>query len=67
MYLFSVLLKVVKAEDPEGLHNTATVSITVGDINDKNPEFLGLPYSFRVNEGQEDAVVGTVKVRCTTV
>lgn len=52
---------VLKAEDPEGLYNTATVSITVGDINDKNPEFLGLPYSFRVNEGQEDAVVGTVK------
>ncbi|XP_066951958.1 cadherin-99C isoform X2 [Macrobrachium rosenbergii] len=52
---------VVKAEDPEGLANTATVSITVGDINDQSPEFLGLPYSFRVNEGQENAVVGTVK------
>ncbi|XP_042232357.1 cadherin-99C-like [Homarus americanus] len=52
---------VVKAADPEGLSSTATVSITVGDINDKNPEFIGLPYSFRVNEGQEDAVVGIVK------
>lgn len=52
---------IVKAEDPEGLSNTATVSITVGDINDKNPEFLGLPYSFRVNEGQKDSMVGTVQ------
>ena len=52
----------MKAADPDGMANTATVSITVGDINDKNPEFLGLPYSFRVNEGQKDAIVGTVKV-----
>ncbi|KAK4317592.1 hypothetical protein Pmani_011328 [Petrolisthes manimaculis] len=52
---------VVKAEDPEGQFNTATVSVIVQDINDKNPDFIGLPYSFRVNEGQEDAVVGTVE------
>ncbi|XP_069188061.1 cadherin-99C isoform X1 [Procambarus clarkii] len=52
---------VIKAEDPEGVFNTATVSISVGDINDKNPEFIGLPYSFRVDEGQQDAVVGSVK------
>ncbi|ROT74065.1 protocadherin-15, partial [Penaeus vannamei] len=51
---------IVKAEDPEGLANTATVTITVGDINDKNPEFVGLPYSFRVDEGLTEAIVGTV-------
>lgn len=53
----------MKAEDPDGLANSATVTITVADINDKNPEFEGLPYSFRVNEGLKDAVVGSVKVR----
>ncbi|KAK8748529.1 hypothetical protein OTU49_015837 [Cherax quadricarinatus] len=52
---------VIKAEDSEGLFNTAAVSITVSDINDKNPEFIGLPYSFRVDEGLADAVVGSVK------
>ncbi|KAK7080227.1 hypothetical protein SK128_015764 [Halocaridina rubra] len=52
---------VVKAEDPEGMSNTATVSISVADINDKNPEFTGLPYSFRVNEGKDSAEVGIVQ------
>ncbi|XP_068204162.1 cadherin-99C-like [Palaemon carinicauda] len=51
---------VVKAEDPEGLSNTATISIKVEDVNDQTPEFLGLPYSFRVNEGRENAPVGNV-------
>ncbi|XP_063882361.1 LOW QUALITY PROTEIN: cadherin-99C-like [Scylla paramamosain] len=52
---------IVKAEDPDGLSNTATVTVTIADINDKNPEFVELPYSFRVNEGLKDVVVGTVK------
>lgn len=60
--IFPLIFKIVKAEDPEGLANTATVTITVGDINDKNPEFVGLPYSFRVDEGLTDAIVGAVKV-----
>lgn len=61
-FLIAFTLQVVKAEDPEGLFNTATVSVVIQDINDKNPDFIGLPYSFRVNEGEEDAVVGTVEV-----
>lgn len=61
--IFLSIFKIVKAEDPEGLANTATVTITVGDINDKNPEFVGLPYSFRVDEGLTEAIVGTVTVR----
>lgn len=57
----------MQAEDPDGLANSATVTITVADINDKNPEFVGLPYSFRVNEGLKNAVVGSVKVRSCLV
>ena len=45
------------------MSNTATVTVTVADINDKNPEFVELPYSFRVNEGVKNVVVGSVKVR----
>ncbi|XP_076053074.1 cadherin 99C [Oratosquilla oratoria] len=51
---------VVRAEDREGLANTVTVVVKVLDINDKSPEFEGLPYVFRVNEGDEGAVVGRV-------
>ena len=62
--LFTITLpQIVKAEDPDGLSNSATVTINVADINDKNPEFVNLPYSFRVNEGLKDAPVGFVKVR----
>lgn len=30
------------------------------DINDKNPEFVGLPYLFRVREGEANQTLGTV-------
>ncbi|XP_028050780.1 cadherin-99C isoform X1 [Monomorium pharaonis] len=42
----------IKAEDTGGLYSTATVNIMVTDINDKNPEFVGLPYEFTVKEGE---------------
>nr|CAD7198411.1 unnamed protein product [Timema douglasi] len=50
----------IKAEDTGGLSSTATVNIRVTDINDKNPEFVGLPYVFRVREGEENKKVGSV-------
>lgn len=50
----------MKAEDAGGLSSTATINIKVSDINDKNPEFVGLPYEFRVREGLADAPVGRV-------
>ncbi|XP_054267666.1 cadherin-99C-like [Macrosteles quadrilineatus] len=51
----------IKAEDEGGLSSTATVNIVVSDINDKNPEFVGLPYEFTVQEGIAGAAVGQVK------
>lgn len=50
----------IKAEDTGGLSSTATVNIKVTDINDKNPEFVGLPYVFRVREGEANQTVGVV-------
>jgi len=50
----------VKAEDEEGKGSSASVNIAVTDINDQNPEFQNLPYSFRVKEGEVDAFVGRV-------
>ncbi|KAL6263958.1 hypothetical protein P5V15_004039 [Pogonomyrmex californicus] len=50
----------IKAEDTGGLYSTATVNIMVTDINDKNPEFVGLPYEFSVKEGEERKVIGRV-------
>lgn len=38
----------------------ATVNIVVSDINDKNPEFMNLPYEFSVREGLNNVVVGQV-------
>ncbi|XP_030756707.1 cadherin-99C [Sitophilus oryzae] len=51
----------IKAEDTGKLSSTATVNIKVTDINDKNPEFEGDPYLFRVREGLEKTSVGFVK------
>ncbi|XP_073993428.1 cadherin 99C isoform X1 [Rhodnius prolixus] len=51
----------IKAEDEGGLSSTATVNIKVSDINDKNPEFVDLPYEFSVKEGLVGAHVGKVK------
>jgi len=39
----------VRAEDSGGLASTATVNIKVSDLNDKNPEFVDLPYEFWVS------------------
>lgn len=50
----------VKAEDSGGLSSTATVNIRVTDINDKNPEFQGLPYEFQVKEGEARKLIGHV-------
>ena len=52
----------VRASDPDGLSTTAVVNIRVLDINDKNPEFLNLPYTFRTREGETDLFVGRVRV-----
>lgn len=53
--------QIIKAEDDDGLSSTATVNIKVSDINDKNPEFINLPYEFSVAEGKGGAPVGQVK------
>ncbi|XP_068081396.1 cadherin-99C isoform X2 [Anabrus simplex] len=50
----------IKAEDTGGLSSTATVNIKVTDINDKNPEFMDLPYVFRIREGEANMKVGSV-------
>ncbi|GFU49959.1 cadherin-99C [Trichonephila clavipes] len=54
---------VVKASDPSNLFSTTTVDIRVTDINDQNPIFQQPEYTFRVEEGQADAYVGTVQAR----
>ncbi|KAF4523016.1 hypothetical protein B566_EDAN007446 [Ephemera danica] len=46
--------------DTGGLSSTATVNIKVSDINDKNPEFVALPYEFSVLEGTVNTFVGRV-------
>lgn len=53
---------ILKAEDNGGLSTTSTVNIKVSDINDNNPEFAesSLPYRFKVEEGRDNAIVGTV-------
>lgn len=53
---------ILKAEDNGGLFTTSTVNIKVTDINDNNPEFAedSLPYRFKVEEGRDNAIVGTV-------
>ncbi|XP_034178861.2 cadherin 99C isoform X3 [Osmia lignaria lignaria] len=50
----------IKAEDSGGLSSTATVNIKVTDINDKNPEFVDLPYEFTVKEGEARKLIGRV-------
>ena len=52
----------VKAEDPGGLSAITQVHIRVIDINDKNPEFVDLPYSFSVKENDLTGYVGRVHV-----
>ncbi|XP_015434826.1 PREDICTED: LOW QUALITY PROTEIN: protocadherin-15-like, partial [Dufourea novaeangliae] len=50
----------IKAEDSGSLFSTATVNIKVTDINDKNPEFVDLPYEFTVKEGEARKLIGRV-------
>ena len=46
------------ARDEGGKAATARVEITVLDVNDHAPAFTGLPYTFRVPEGE----VGTNRI-----
>ncbi|XP_065211081.1 cadherin-99C isoform X2 [Planococcus citri] len=52
---------IIRAEDEDRLSSTTIVNIKVSDINDKNPEFINLPYEFIVSEGKNNAHVGQVK------
>ena len=54
-------MQTVRAEDVGGKQGTATVKVTVIDINDSSPRFDGVPYSFRVREGESGADVGKVR------
>lgn len=51
----------IRAEDSGKLSSTATVNIKVTDINDKNPEFVGDPYTFEVKEGANATSIGFVR------
>ena len=48
----------ISAKDEGMKSSTATVNIIVTDVNDQNPAFKNLPYSFRVKEGEVGAFVG---------
>ena len=52
----------MRAEDEDGQWNDVSVRILVSDINDVEPEFTHLPYSFRVDEGKQDVALGEIKV-----
>lgn len=56
-----IIEQIIRAEDEDGLSSTTTVNIKVSDINDKNPEFVNLPYEFIVPEGKNNAHVGQIK------
>lgn len=43
------------------MSSTATVNIRITDINDKNPEFVGDPYTFQVKEGLNNTSIGFVR------
>ncbi|CAL8106487.1 unnamed protein product [Orchesella dallaii] len=53
----------IKASDDGALHSIATVNIRVIDINDRNPEFISLPYHFSVKEGQPGKLIGRVEAK----
>lgn len=52
---------IIKATDRAEHSTSATVTIEVTDINDCNPEFLGQPYVFHVDEGLVNIVIGHVQ------
>ena len=55
--------QIITAEDDEGLRGSVTLDVIIADVNDEAPVFRDLPYSFRVDEGKEGALLGVVKVR----
>ena len=59
-----LFFQTITAEDNGGKSNSATVNIKVEDVNDQSPEFnQTFPYSFRVSEGEIDAIVGMVEAK----
>ena len=55
-----VIFQVVSAQDEGAKSSNTTVNIRVTDVNDQDPVFKNLPYSFRVEEGEVGAFVGRV-------
>ncbi|XP_032795630.2 cadherin-99C isoform X2 [Daphnia magna] len=53
----------VKAEDSGGLSSVAQVMIRVLDSNDRSPEFVDLPYIFRVKENDITGYIGRVHAK----
>ena len=52
----------VRAEDTGGLSSVAQVMVRVLDANDRSPEFIDLPYIFRVKENDLTGYIGRVHV-----
>ena len=52
----------VRAEDTGGLSSVAQVMVRVMDSNDRSPEFIDLPYIFRVRENDLTGYIGRVHV-----
>ena len=57
------LLQTIRAEDNGGKFSTATLNVEVADANDQAPQFVNLPYSFKVKEGLAGITVGTIKAK----
>lgn len=56
----------VRAEDTGGLSSVAQVMVRVLDTNDRSPEFIDLPYIFRVKENDLTGYIGRVHVTIST-
>lgn len=56
----------VRAEDTGGLSSVAQVMVRVLDTNDRSPEFIDLPYIFRVKENDLTGYIGRVHVTIAT-
>ena len=67
MLYHKINFQTIQAEDPGHKFGTASVNIKVTDVNDETPQFLGLPYSFRVLEGTVGATVGKVEAKDSDV
>lgn len=52
----------IRAEDAGSLSSSVLVTIRVLDVNDRTPEFMDLPYVFRVRENDLTGYVGRVHV-----